>query len=52
MLVRMDEIVARHSFRVRIYWKKAALLHLPRVWMVESLTPAAAADVAASILKL
>ena len=35
-----------------MYWRKAALCHLPRVWIVESSIPAAAAVVAAPILKL
>ena len=53
VLARVAEIEARRSFRVLILsWRKAALLHLPRVWMAESLTPAATAAVAAPILKL
>ena len=52
VLARVAEIEARRSFGVLIYWRKAALLHLPRVWMVESSTPAAIAAVAAPILKL
>ena len=35
-----------------MYWRKAALYHLPRVWIVESSIPAAAAVVATPILKL
>lgn len=35
-----------------MYWMKAVLCHRPRVWIVESSIPAAAAVVAAPILKL
>ena len=40
------------SLGIQMYCKKAALCHRPRAWMVESSTPANAADVAAPMRKL
>ena len=45
-------LLIRCSWGIRMYCRKAELCHLPRVWIVESSTPARAADVAAPIRKL
>ena len=44
MLAREAD-TANCVFGVRMYWKKAMLCHLTRVWIVESSIPAAAAVV-------
>ena len=50
--VRVLDTDASFSLGIHIYCKKAALCHLPSVCIVESSTPANAAEVAAPILKL
>ena len=47
-----EESEASCSLGMRIYCKKAALYQWPRGWIVESPTPARAAEVAAPIRKL
>ena len=47
-----EESEASCSLGMRIYCKKAALCQRPRAWIMESSTPARAADVAAPIRKL
>lgn len=46
------DMEASCSRGVRMYCRKAALCHRLRAWMVESSTPAKAADVAAPMQKL
>jgi len=42
----------RCDFSVLVYLRKAALCHLPKIWIRVSSNPASAAEVAAPILKL
>ena len=49
---RVRDITANCSFGVRMYVRKAELVHCPNNWMVESSIPAFAAAVAAPIRKL
>ena len=51
-VANVRERAASRSCGVLMYLRNAALCHLPRSWIVESSTPANAADVAAPILKL